>query len=336
MRPVRVVQIQRKSLPTHFSIEGYFDRIREHLCENADVSLYQVPCYSRGLWGRIRNCLGAFRNQQNVNHVTGDIHYVACFLDRRRTILTIHDCQVLGRLTGWKRTAVRLLWYTLPVRNAARIAVNSNETKRQLLREVRYPPDRIHVIPVSISGLFQPCPKAFNNDCPSVLQVGTKTHKNIARLIQALAGIRCQLHLVGPIDDQIQQLLDNHNVKYVSCERLTDKELVEKYRDADIVSFVSTHEGFGMPIVEAQWIERVCITSNCSSMPEVAGQGACLVDPFDVESIRSGFQRVISDSDFRESLIEAGRKNRERFDSHQIADEYLQLYRLVHEESQQR
>lgn len=329
----RIVHIERRSLPTHFSIEGYFRRVRDHLAGRADVTLYQVPCYSQGFWGRVRNCLGAFRNQQDVNHVTGDIHYVTCFLSRRRTLLTIHDCQILDRLTGWKRVAVRLFWYSLPVRHAIRITVNSHETKRKLLREVRYPPDRIHVIPVSVSELFRPWPKEFDADCPRILQIGTKANKNVHRVVRALSGLSCRLDIVGPIDDELQELLVDCRVSYQCFGRLTDEEIVLRYQLADVISFVSIHEGFGMPIIEAQSVERVCVTSNCSSMPEVAGSGACLVDPFDVMSIRAGFVRVITDPAFRKSLIEAGRRNRERFDSHRIANAFLELYREVFEES---
>ncbi len=213
--------------------------------------------------------------------------------------------------------------------------MNSNETKRQLLREIRYPPDRIHVIPVSVSERFRPYPKEFNADCPTILQVGTKTNKNVHRVVRALKGLSCRLDIVGPIDEELRQLLVECRVNYQSFCRLTDEELVLRYQLADVISFVSTHEGFGMPIVEAQWVERVCVTSNCSSMPEVAGCGACLVDPFDVMSIRAGFERVIADASFRESLIAAGRQNRERFDSSRIADEYLALYREVYDELQQ-
>jgi glycosyltransferase involved in cell wall biosynthesis len=122
-------------------------------------------------------------------------------------------------------------------------------------------------------------------------------------------------------------------VHYQSYGRLSDDELVQRYREADVISFVSTYEGFGMPIVEAQCMERVCVTSNCSSMPEVAGDGACLVDPLDVASIRAGFQRVIAEEEYRETLIEAGRVNRLRFNAQKIADDFLRVYQLVYEES---
>ncbi len=330
---VKVVHIQRRPVPTQFSVEGYFERVRECLRSTVQVCQYVVPCFSRGIVGRIRNCLAARRNQADVNHVTGDIHYVARLLPRRKTVLTVLDCQILTRLTGWRRALVKLLWYTLPIRCVSRITVISEETKRQLLKEVSFPAERVHVIPVSVSERFRPSPRAFDQRNPRILQVGTKANKNVMRLVQALEGMPCTLEIVGPIDEVLARLLEATGVQYQSYGRLSDDELVQRYCEADVISFVSTYEGFGMPIVEAQCVERVCVTSNCSSMPEVAGDGACLVDPFDVASIRAGFLRVIGDEDYRRSLIEAGRVNRLRFDAQKIADDFLKVYQLVYEES---
>ncbi len=331
---VRVVQFQRRPVPTQFSVEGYFDRVRSQLAEKADIVPHVLPRYSRGVWGRLRNICYAARHQDDVNHVTGDVHYAALLLPRRKTILTVLDCQILDRLKGWRRAVVKFLWYTLPVRRVSRITVISEETKRQLLREVNFPADYVYVIPVSVSELYHPSPQPFCDECPRILQVGTKANKNVVRLVKALQGIRCRLEIVGPIDQELKSLLEVCQVDYRAFGRLTDSELVERYEQADVISFVSTYEGFGMPIVEAQCVERVCVTSNCSSMPEVAGNGACLVDPFDVQSIRQGFQRVIFDAAYRESLIEAGRQNRLRFDAQRIADAFLKLYCQVYEESQ--
>jgi len=326
---VKIVQIQRRPLPTQFSFEGYFARVRECLAPELDIHVQVVPCISRGVLGRIRNCFSASRTHADIRHVTGDIHYVILALPKRGSLLTVHDCEILDRLCGWRRALVKFFWFTLPVRRAMRLTVNSQTTKRRLLQEVCIPADRIEVIPVSVSPKFQPRSKLFNADYPTILQVGTKANKNVDRLIRALRGIRCRLEIVGPVTDSLRKFLGECGVDYQVFGRLTDEELVERYREADIISFVSTHEGFGMPIVEAQCVERVCVTSNCSSMPEVAGEGACLVDPFSVESIRDGFLKVIADSGYREDLIEEGRKNRRRFDAQRIANQFLDVYRRV-------
>jgi glycosyltransferase involved in cell wall biosynthesis len=326
---VPVLQLQRQPTAAFFSIEGYFERVRTALCRRVTLSVFLLPRISRGLWPRLLNLWAAWQQRAALCHVTGDVHYVCLVLKRSHCLLTVHDCQILHRLQGWRRAVLKLFWYTLPVRNAARITVNSAETKRQLLREVQYPPERIHVIPVSVSELFQPDSRDFNTQCPRILQIGTKANKNVPRLLQALQGLNCHLDIVGPVSDQLQELLDGSGVPWTGWGRLSDQQLLERYRQADVVAFVSTEEGFGMPIVEAQWVERVCVTSNCSSMPEVAGDAACLVDPFDVQSIRAGFQRVFSDADLRDTLIARGRINRQRFDAGRIAEQFLEVYRLL-------
>lgn len=330
---LNVVQIRRLPSATQFSVERYFNGIQSQISRFVSVTSCHVPALSRGLIGRVWNMLSAWTLRADVYHVTGDINYVTLLLPRKRTILTILDCQVLSRLIGWRRWVVKLLWFGIPARRVTRITAISHSTKEALLREVRFPADRIHVIPVCVSSQFQPDPRRFNQCCPRVLQIGTKPNKNVVRLVKSLAGLEVELDIVGPIDAELMAALEDTKLRYQSFGRLSDEEILERYREADIVAFVSTEEGFGMPIVEAQCIERVCVTSNCSSMPEVAGAGACLVDPLDTQSIRAGFLRVIRDAVYREQLIAAGRENRTRFDAERIARQYSELYHLVFLES---
>jgi glycosyltransferase involved in cell wall biosynthesis len=208
---------------------------------------------------------------------------------------------------------MKVFWFDLPVRRAAVVTVISNETKRQLLRHVRVPEGKIAVIPNAVSAIYQPSPRPFNAECPRILQIGTKQNKNLSRLIEAIKGLSCRLHIIGPIDERLRRQLDESGIAYESEKDLSVTEMYRAYCDADIVCLASTYEGFGLPIVEAQWVERPVVTSNCSSMPEIAGEGACLVDPFDVSSIRQGLLRVITDEAYRERLLERGRRNRPRF-----------------------
>ena len=96
-----------------------------------------------------------------------------------------------------------------------------------------------------------------------------------------------------------------------------------------MVAFVSTFEGFGMPIVEAQRVGRAVLTSTVASMPEVAGGAACLVDPFDPLAIRAGVLRILGDADYRRRLVEQGFENAKRFEPQVIADTYAQIYREI-------
>jgi glycosyltransferase involved in cell wall biosynthesis len=110
--------------------------------------------------------------------------------------------------------------------------------------------------------------------------------------------------------------------------------MADLYRKADLVSFVSTYEGFGLPIIEAQATGRPVLTSGLHSMPEVAGDGAWFVDPFDVESIRSGFRALLGERTLRERLVAAGLRNVKRFDPRTVARQYSDLYREVAAEAE--
>jgi glycosyltransferase involved in cell wall biosynthesis len=84
-----------------------------------------------------------------------------------------------------------------------------------------------------------------------------------------------------------------------------------------------------MPIIEANTVGRVVITGNTSSMPEIAGNAAHIVDSYRVEEIRSGIMRLIQDDTYREQLIQNGYENCKRFDKEKIATQHYELYREV-------
>ena len=164
---------------------------------------------------------------------------------------------------------------------------------------------------------------------PRILQVGAAHNKNIPRLVEALEGIPCILEIIGKKQDQYESMLQARKIQYEYTSGLSDEEMVRRYEEADIIALASTYEGFGMPILEGQTVGRPVITSNVFSMPEVAGDAACIVDPFDVRSIRQGILKIINDQEYRNSLIEKGFENVKRFQAETIALQYFELYKYV-------
>jgi len=284
------------------------------------------PCHSRGFFDRARNIWDAGRNRAEINHVTGDVHYLAAGLQGPRTVLTVHDCVSLHRLRGLKRAAFRWAWYQWPVRRVAAVTVVSDWVRRELLKWVRCDPAKIHVIGNCVREEFKPVMNRFNQAEPVILQVGTGGTKNLSRTIVALSGVRCRLNIIGKLRSEHTALLGECGITYTNLATATEAELLTAYRECDLVVFASSYEGFGLPILEANATGRPVVTSNVCSMPEVAGGAACLVDPFDVASIRAGVNRVLSDPAYRESLVAAGFENAKRFGAARIARAYADVY----------
>jgi glycosyltransferase involved in cell wall biosynthesis len=328
-KPLQVVHFQRKPPPGFFSVERLFEDVRSALPCDIEVDVQVNRYLSQGIWRRLVDTVRAARHRGVVNHVTGDVHYLTYLLDRKRTVLTILDCVTLERLRGFRRWFFWFFWYWLPEKRCAAITVISEATKQQLLRYLHCDADKITVVHCPVSNEFTASEKPFDDHCPRILQVGTTENKNIPRVAEALQGLPCRLAIIGPLSDEQQRVLARYAIDYVSHVGLSREALLEQYRKADLVMFASLYEGFGLPIVEANTVGRPVITSRLYSMPEVGGDAACYVDPYDVAAIRSAVERLIQDAAYRQGLVERGYKNVERFRLAGIAVQYAELYRKL-------
>ena len=309
-----------------FSVDRLFADVRRALPPDIGVKVAVSRFRSRGFFGRTYNIIEAAFRQSDINHITGDVHFLAFLLRKRRTLLTIHDLVGVHRLQGWRRAVLLFLWCWLPIKRVAMVSVISEATKQDLLRHVEVEPRKVRVVHNPVSADFQPVAKEFNAAKPVVLQMGTRSNKNVERVAQALQGIPCHLRVVGTLDEAQLTLLRQCGTEYSSVSDISDAEVPAEYRQCDLLVFASTYEGFGLPIVEAQATGRPVVTSTVWSMPEVAGDAACLVDPFDPASIRAGILKVINDATYRDRLVKAGFENVKRFQPEQIARQYADLY----------
>jgi glycosyltransferase involved in cell wall biosynthesis len=324
---MNVTYYHRNPMPNMHSIERLFEDVRRSLPPDITSRVHVSRFPSRGFLPRFYNAVEAVRKQTDVNHITGDVHYLTYFLKKEKTVLTIHDCVGLERLHGVRRSIFRFLWYWLPEKRSTIITVVSESTKRDLLKHLKCDPNKIRVVHNCVSSAFRPFPAAFNSHRPVILQVGTDENKNLFRLAQALDGIPCHLRIVGRLESRQIEVLQRHRIEYSNGFRIPNEEMVREYRNCDMLVFASTYEGFGLPILEANATGRPVVTSNILSMPEVAGDAACLVNPFDADSIREGIRRVIGDEDYRNDLIRNGLKNAGRFRPEAVASKYVELYR---------
>lgn len=328
---IHVNYFQRKPRPGFsFSLEFIFGDVRKRLADKIIPKVFISRCFNDGYYTKIINVFeAAFRAGSDVNHITGEVHFLNLLMRRNNVVLTVLDCGMMPRKKGLSKKIVKWLYLSAPIKRARFVTAISEVTKNEIIGYTGCDPDKIHVIPVAVDPIYIPVPQIFNQENPILLHIGTGFNKNLLRLIEAIKGLKCHLTIVGKLSQEQTDALKTNQIDYSNEYNISNQRLKEKYEECDIMTFVSTFEGFGMPIIEANAVERVVVTSNISSMPEVAADAACLVDPLDVSAIRSGIEKVINDISYREKLIANGRINKLRFDPDAIANCYYNLYQSV-------
>ena len=237
------------------------------------------------------------------------------------------------------------------VARADRIITVSNATREQLLRHTNASDGRIRVIhhgvdPIPPASTRTSTPASteeqqafrrkvlgFAEDEKFFLNVGViQTRKNIANIVLAAARLPgCRLVLVGGDGygaDAIHSLIEREGMsgRVVRLGHASAETLRLLYSAATALVFPSLEEGFGMPILEAMSCGLPVITSNCSAMPEVAGDAAALVDPRNVSEISEAMRRVAEDEALVTDLRRRGRERAASFSWARCARETWQVY----------
>jgi len=320
---------RKANAPWHHSIEELFETIINALPVSVTPVRYIMKRNSTGLWNRMINTIDAAFHQGDVNHITGDVHYIALFLRKHKTILTIHDLRILTSGGRLKKAVIRFFWFTMPARRVRYISVISEFIKAELMALTAIPASKIRVVYDCIAPEIVPVPREFNAVEPVILQIGTTPNKNLHRVIPALEGMNITLVIIGKLSAEQETLLSNHHIRHRNYYNLPYAEVLDHYRNADLILFASTYEGFGLPILEANAIGRPVIAGNNTALPEVAGDGALLVDAESIDSIRSAVMRIISEPELRSGLIARGFENVKRFHPRTIGEQFATLYEEI-------
>ncbi|MEO6884429.1 MAG: glycosyltransferase family 1 protein [Bacteroidia bacterium] len=218
-------------------------------------------------------------------------------------------------------------FFPLFAKKAARIATVSEYSKQDISKLYSISPDKIDVVYDGVNTLFSPISEIekiavkqkYSQSCDYFLFVGSlHPRKNITRLLQAFDAFKkaatsaIKLVIVGEKywwTSEMEAAYEKMNFKneVVFVGRMNAEQLYQITAAAFAITYVPYFEGFGIPLLEAMKCDVPVITSNVTSMPEIAADAALLVDPFSVESIKDGMLKISQDEQFRKMLIEKGR-----------------------------
>lgn len=264
------------------------------------------------------------------------------------TVVTIHDLSVLHApqdFRPWFRHYARIVIPRL-ARRAVRVIAVSEATRADVVEHLGVPEDRVVVVPNGVDVSREPIADSRKMELPAryVLSVGTlEPRKNLLRLFEAIRMLAERpatrdivlVHAGGYgwlADDIVREA---HSPPLRDRVRLlgyvTQGELTSLYGQASLLAYPSLFEGFGLPVLEAMAHGCPVVTSDRSSLPEVAGDAALLVDPESVESIAEGIARLWEDdalaADFRARGLERARSFSWERTARLTADVYASVLR---------
>jgi glycosyltransferase involved in cell wall biosynthesis len=312
-------------IPTNgFSLEELFSNISQNLSSNIRSSTITLQPGLKLITSIIR----IYKSDANIIHLVGGQNFIGLFFPHKKIVLNLHDLNYFeSKLSGLKKIIYWFLWVLLPVIFYNRIITGSSFSKNQILKYTSTLFERkIKVINNCVHPEFQFNRKISTTSIPIILHIGVDSNKNLYRVIKAIQGLNVRLHVIGLVPPSAIELASICCINLTHNAGLTRAQIVEHYIECDVVSFPSTAEGFGMPIIEAQSIGRPVVTSNLEPMNRIAGVGACLVDPFSINEIRCAFINILHNKNYREEIIEFGRHNIKNYHPRKTGELYSRLY----------
>jgi glycosyltransferase involved in cell wall biosynthesis len=288
----------------------------------------------------------SFMDKLDLLHIPG---YCAPLISAGTLVVTVHD--LIGMIFPENLALMsRFYWGTwLPtvVSRADRIIADSFNTKRDLIRLLGVAEEKIRVIHLAADPKFRPIrdelalhqvKRRFNLSRPFALYVGTvEPRKNLRRVIEAWAHLRReakvshQLVITGfqawaysEVSDLVHRLGIRRDVVFTGYVR--EEELPLLYNACELFIFPSLYEGFGMPVLESMACGTPVLTANTSSIPEVAGDAAVMVDPRDTDKMAEAMKEILEDACLRERLRKAGPLQAAKFSWRKTARETLEVY----------
>ncbi|MCE5239127.1 glycosyltransferase family 4 protein [bacterium] len=265
------------------------------------------------------------------------------------TVVAIHDLayRILPELYPPTRSRLRSGLITLSAHRARAVITDSEASRQDLLRLMRLPARKVHVVPLAQAEHFTPgdateaqarVRAAFGVEPPIILTVGySSPRKNVPHLLDVVATApsgplrEATVVVVGrPGMDSPDTLRDRFpglTGRLVFTGWIGTDDLIALYRAASVFAFPSLYEGFGLPVLEAMACGTPVVTSSTTSLPEVAGEAAVLVEPTDGAALAAALTAVLHDSALPEDLRARGLRRAAEFSWERTARQTFEVYR---------
>jgi len=277
------------------------------------------------------------KNSFNVYHPTYYSPDLIKYVKHKPIVVTFHDMihEKLSEKFNELRSDVKLMEQKRAiVGKASRIIAVSENTKKDVVEIYGVDPAKIKVVYLGSSFESPATVVEVANTKPYLLYVGNRgLYKNFVPFLKAVAPllVKNKLHFIcaggREFTNEEKEIIAGLKVeKYVSQEPANDKKLAQLYSNALAFVFPSLYEGFGIPVLEAFSCNCPCILSNTSSLPEVAGNAAMYMDPYDDESMYDAVEKVFNNVSIRKDLAANGKMRLQNFSWDKHVDETLDLY----------
>lgn len=268
-----------------------------------------------------------------------------------KTVITIFDMTFFSMPQVHQKRKVAYFSKMIPlaINKADKIIAISNQTKNDIVSTLKVHEDKIEVIYIGVNDKFKPINDKviientldkYHLPEKYILFVGTiEPRKNLINLIHAFnklktAGIEHKLVIAGKLGwnykavfAAISQLAVNNDI--IFTDYILDKDMPLIYNGASVFVYPSLYEGFGIPVIEAMACGIPVITSNVSSLPEVAGKAAILVDPNNADEIASSIAKVINNPFLAQKMSLDGIKRAELFSNKNMVNKTIEIYKTV-------
>ena len=314
----------RKQIIGEHSIEELATR----LAKKFSLEIICMPFHSTHIINLLRNIIFCKKIKAPAYYIISPTEaYLLPFLSGRK-IITYHD---LGTLLNSRNAIYRyfkIKFFLKPsIKYADYITFVSNQTKEEFLSFFKIKKDeKLSVIYNSYNPIFKPAKIKHQNECFTILHVGTSPRKNLSNVLLAIKQLNLKIIIVGKLNTEQKKILDSYPFNYENVYDISTSELVKLYQNSDLITFPSSYEGFGMPIIEANAAQIPIIAGDIEILHEVGNDAAYFVDGKDIGSIRNGIIQLMNDENLRETLIRNGINNCKRFSENEI---YLQFKELL-------